>query len=127
MSKKDEFKDLRQEMLKLKSERQNHGEQNDNQDYDVIERIKLAIEPVLTAFVGTDHSLEIQSNGLRDVYIGYAHVKVCGVSISAKNSDNITVHIRDDSFPTCIYSGKFNENEIRNAVKNALLKWYRTL
>lgn len=127
MSKKDEFKDLRQEMLKLKSERKNPTEQNDEQDSAILGRIKLAIEPVLNAFVDSDRSLDIQSNGLRDVYIAYAHTKICRISISATSLDSTNVSILADSVSSGIYSGEFNQGEIKNAVKNALLNWYRTL
>lgn len=131
MSRKDEFNDFRTQMQKLKMERErermDHLNPNNAQDQTVIDRVVSAITPVLKAFVDTDRFLEIQSSDFRNFYITYANIKICVISVSAANLDNINIEAVFNSISTRIYSESYNEKEIKNVVKNVLLNWYRSL
>jgi hypothetical protein len=100
---------------------------NNVQDQVVIDRVVSAITPVLKAFVNTDRFLEIQSSDFRSFYITYANIKLCVISVSAANLDKINIEAVFNSSSTSIYSENYNEKEIKDAVKNVLLNWYRSL
>lgn len=131
MSKKDELSDFRAQINKLKIEREkdkkDHFDSDNVQDQVVIDRVVPAITPVLKAFVNTDRFLEIQSSDFRSFYITYANAKLCVISVSVANLDNINIEAVFNSSSTSIYSGSYNEKGIKDAVKNALLNWYRSL
>jgi hypothetical protein len=127
MSKEDEFVDFRDQMKKLKNEKK-HKSYSDQEDVnDVIKRVKSEMMPVIKAFVDTDRTLEMQSNRSRAIYISYANSRLYGLWVSATSLDSINIDAVFDSVKTRIYSGSFMEKEIRTAVKNALLDWYRII
>jgi hypothetical protein len=127
MSKKDDFLDLRDQMKKLKNEKKSKSRGDQDDVNDVIKRVKSEMMPVITAFVDTDRTLEMQSNTSRAIYISYANAKLFGLWVSATRLDSINIDAVFDSVSTRIYSGSFIEKEIRSAVKNALLDWYRII
>ncbi|GMK49094.1 hypothetical protein [Paenibacillus glycanilyticus] len=127
MSKEDEFVDFRDQLKKLKNEKKNKSNWDQEDVNDVIERVKSEMLPVIKAFVDTDRTLEIQSNRSRAIYISYANSRVYGLLVSATSLDRINIDAVFDSYSTRIYSGNFIEKEIKTAVKNALLDWYRRI
>ena len=131
MSKKDELSDFREQIKKLKidreKDRKDHSDSGNVQDQVVIDRVVSAITPVLKAFVNTDRFLEIQSGDFRSFYITYANAKLCVISVSVANLDNINIDAVFKTSSTSIYSESYNEKGIKDAVKNALLNWYRSL
>ncbi|WP_127499142.1 hypothetical protein [Paenibacillus glycanilyticus] len=127
MSKEDEFVDFRDQLKKLKNEKKNKSNWDQEDVNDVIKRVKSEMLPVITAFVDTDRTLEIQSNRSRAIYISYANSRVYGLLVSATSLDRINIDAVFDSYSTRIYSGSFIEKEIKTAVKNALLDWYRRI
>ncbi|WP_201008980.1 hypothetical protein [Paenibacillus glycanilyticus] len=127
MSKEDEFVDFRDQLKKLKNEKKNKSNWDQEDVNDVIIRVKSEMLPVIKAFVDTDRTLEIQSNRSRAIYISYANSRVYGLLVSATSLDRINIDAVFDSYSTRIYSGSFIEKEIKTAVKNALLDWYRRI
>lgn len=91
-----------------------------------MERVKSTIYPVLKVFVETDHSLEVRESA-KDFYITYAYAKICRISVMAASAEDIEVGLTVDSVSSPIYSGNFNDKEIKNAVKVQLMNWYHSL
>lgn len=129
MSTEDEFIDFQNQMNRLKYERRSrtHWDQGDMNNLGVIERVKFVILPVVQAFVDMDRTLEMQSNTSRVIYISYANARIYGLWVSATSLDNICIEATFDSYSTRIYVGRFNEREMKSAVKHALLDWYRRI
>ncbi|WP_336776973.1 hypothetical protein [Paenibacillus sp. MMO-58] len=125
MSKEDDFEDFRDQMKRLKNEKKNKSHWDQDDVNDVIERVKSEMMPVITAFVDTDRTLEMQSNTSQAIYISYANARIYGLWVSGTSLDRISIDAVFDSVSTRIYSGSFNEKEIRTTVKNALINWYR--
>lgn len=127
MSKEDDFADFRDQMKKLKNEKKNKSHRDQDDVNDVIERVKSEMMPIITAFVDSDRTLEMQSNTSRAIYISYANSRIFGLWVSATSMDSINIDAVYDSVSTRIYSGGFTKREIKAKVKNALLDWYRII